>query len=191
MSFEGREAPHYESSGVRKAVALAEYGSLVRNWMAHERAGGEAGAEAASEPVEYREYDSRWEQGSVPLEVSPPYDARIDRFVEYFRAERAALGADRMDRDLAVLERLAAATDESAGATPDSTERPAGDDERQTAIADEAEPGDSASSAGVVGLFGGTLPLFGALNLLVTLVVAAYGVTQKRRARSHEEDAVR
>ncbi|MFB6140963.1 MAG: VWA domain-containing protein [Halosimplex sp.] len=197
VSFESREVPYYESSGVRKAVALSEYGTLARNWMAHERAGGEAGVETAEAPIEYREYDDRWEQESVPLAVSEPYGARIDRFIGYFRAQKTALGADRMERDLAVLERLAA-VDGSPTVAPDDRESardPTATDDRQAAMGadDGAGPnaGDApASNAGIFGLADGDLPLLGALNLLVTLCVAAYGVTQKRRSRSNGGDAV-
>ena len=180
VSFESSEAPYYESSGVRKAVALAEYGTLVRNWMAHERAG--AGVESAAAPIEYREHDEQWVQSSVDLTVSAPYDRRFDRFVEYFRAEQAALGADRMERDLTILERLAAA---DGGDEPDERtgESKPADDERRTALAAD-DGGGSASSAAVPGLLGGNLPLLGAVNLLVTLTLAAYGFGRKRGSRT-------
>ena len=197
VDFESREAPYYGSTGVRKAVALSEYGSLVRNWMAHERADGEAGATAADESVEYREFDNQWEQGSVSLTVSEPYDDRIDRFVEYFRAEQAALGADRMDRDLTILERLASV----GGDAPDESERADVVDDSQTTtdesdalpVRDDGGPGGneaSTSGIGLPGLVSENVPLFGALNLLVMLVVAAYGVRQKRRSRAHEGDVI-
>ncbi|MFC7194051.1 hypothetical protein ACFQL4_04290 [Halosimplex aquaticum] len=198
VSFESREAPYYESTGVRKAVALSEYGTLMRNWMAHERADGGEGATAVEQSIEYREYDSQWEQGSVDLSVSEPYGGRIDRFLEYFRAQQSALGADRMDRDDAVLERLASADGGAAGEeaaddvrTDVSTDRTT-DDREAVAPADEGgRNADASSNAGLWNLFGGNLPVFGALNLLVTLCVAAFGIRQKRRSRSHGEDAVR
>ena len=198
VDFESREAPYYESTGVRKAVALSEYASLMRNWMAHERTDGEAGAVTADESVEYREYDSQWEQGSVSLSVTEPYDERIDRFVEYFRAEQAALGSERMARDLAVLERLASVDDDA----PDESESAAIDADSGTAtvqgdalpVRDEGGPsGNDASTSGIglPGFVSENIPLFGALNLLVTLIVAAFGVRQKRRSRAHEGDVIR
>ena len=192
VSFESREAPSYDSSGVRKAVALAEYGNLVRNWMAHERAGGDAGVDSAEAAIEYREHDGQWEQRPVDLAVSAPYDRRFDRFLEYFRAEKAALGADRMERDLAVLERLADAEavtgDERAQRADESdamddTDRAA--DDRRTGIAADDGGDPSAADAGLPGLLGGNLPVLGAVNLLVTLTLAAYGIGQKRRSRAH------
>jgi len=206
VSFESRTAPHYGSTGVRKAVALAEYGNLVRNWMAHERAGGDAGAESAEAAVEYREHDEQWVQSSVDLAVSPPYDRRIDRFLEYFRAQQSALGADRMEQDLAVLERLAEAgggtesgvddgsatpADRTAASpVPSFTEPPADDSDPTAALADEGGDSESASNAGVLGRLGGDLPLLGAINLLVTLAVAAYGVSQKRQSRATASERV-
>jgi len=200
VSFESRTAPYYESTGVRKAVALAEYGSLMRNWMAHERAGGDAGADSAEEAVEYREHDDQWVQSPVDLTVSAPYDRRIDRFHEYFRAQQAALGADRMGQDLAVLERLAEAGDgaesgvddgsaapadrDTASPVPSVTEPPDDDSDPTAALADEGGDSESASNAEFLGRFGGDLPLLGAINLLVTLAVAAYGISQKRQSRA-------
>ena len=191
VTFESEGGPYYDSTGIRKAVALSEYATLMRNWMAHERADGEAGADASEESIEYREYDSQWEQGSVSLSVSDPYDDRIDRFTEYFRAEQSALGADRMDRDLAVLERLAAVGSESVdGETTQSAQTT--DDEPEAALAGNGgDSAASASDAGLFGLFGGDLSVLGAVNLVVTLCVAAFGIRQKRRSRSHGGDAVR
>jgi len=111
ITMADRSAPFFESSGVRKAVALTEYANLVRNWAAHERAlAADEEAVVPGEGVEHHEL-GRWEQTSRDLTVSPPYDDRIDRFTEYFREHREALGADRMAQDLAILEQLAARGD--------------------------------------------------------------------------------
>ena len=117
VSFAGLEGPHYDSTGVRKAVALTRYGSLMRNWAAHERALAAGEELDVGDGVEHRSDDDlgQWEQRSVDLSVSEPYGDRIAAFTEYFRAERAALGADRMDQDLAVLETLLNRTSADAG----------------------------------------------------------------------------
>ncbi len=113
VSFDGVEATHYDSTGVRKAVALTRYGNLLRNWAAHERALAEGEAFDVGGGVEHRSDATlgQWEQRSVDLAVSEPYGERIATFAAYFRAERAALDADRMDRDVAVLETLLNQTD--------------------------------------------------------------------------------
>ncbi len=120
VSFDGVAGPHYDSSGVRKAVALTRYGSLMRNWAAHERALAAGERVAVDDGVEHRSDDAlgQWEQRSVDLGVSEPYGERVAAFAAYFRAERAALGADRMDQDVAVLETLLNRTDGATGDAP-------------------------------------------------------------------------
>ncbi len=122
-----REAPHFESPGVRKAVALTDYASLLRSWAAHERGGAEV---TADDGVERREL-GQWEQESVDLRVTAPYDERLPRFAEHFRAEASSMDGDFED-DLAVLDRLlreidgggtdAAPTEAGQTATPTATD---------------------------------------------------------------------
>jgi len=111
ITFEDRTAPYFESSGVRKAVVLQAYGALVRNWAAHQRAQGSdregPGVESADAPIEHRKL-GQWEQRSVPLELSQPYDRRIERFEAWFDDHRAALGEDALARDARVLDILSA-----------------------------------------------------------------------------------
>jgi Ca-activated chloride channel family protein len=107
VDFENRSAPYYESTGVRKAVALTRYANLMQNWAAFERAvsAGEDGT-VPGEGIERQADLGRWEQQSVPLNVSGPYGDRIERFERYFWAEKRVLGADRLSRDLEVLTTL-------------------------------------------------------------------------------------
>lgn len=106
VDFGGNSAPHYDSTGVRKAVALTRYASLMRHWAAHERA-LDAG-ESVETPADGIAHDDpgTWEQQSVPLRVSEPYGERIERFTAYFRAEMQRLNASRMQQDLRVLDQL-------------------------------------------------------------------------------------
>lgn len=126
VAFAKREAPHYDNSGVRKAVVLTEYATLVNNWMVHERSGGEETEVEADDSVERREL-GQWEQQSVPLTVTGPYDDRIERFVAYFERHTEAMGAGEFQQDLAVLERLA--SDEGDQGEDDDAEEPAGDED--------------------------------------------------------------
>jgi Ca-activated chloride channel family protein len=109
ITFEDRSAPHYESSGVRKAVALQRYATLVRNWAASERS--ETYGVTPPEPDEPhddivdRELGT-WEQRSVDLRVSDLYRQRFERFESSFAAEVDALGDDAMDQEVDVLETL-------------------------------------------------------------------------------------
>jgi len=100
--------PHYDTTGVRKAIVLTRYGTLMRNWAAHERARDGGDEFDPPDGVDHRELRG-WEQRSVPLSVSAPYDDRLKQFRAYFAAEMEALEAGRMDRDLTVLRELSAA----------------------------------------------------------------------------------
>ena len=95
---------HYDSTGVRRAVVLTRYATLLRNWAAYERSLDSDREFEPPEGVEYRTL-GQWEQQSVPLTVSDPYDHRIRAFREYFTAERDALGGN-MSQDIAILDRL-------------------------------------------------------------------------------------
>jgi len=104
VEFEAQDAPHYDDAGVRKAVALTRYATLMRNWMIAERESASAGVTAA-EGIERRTL-GEWEQQSVSLSVSRPWGERIRQFREYFGAERDALGDESMQRELDVMARL-------------------------------------------------------------------------------------
>jgi len=128
VRFPERDPPYYESSGVRKAVTLANYGTLLRNWAAYERAlaGTDTGrgetAVTPEEGIEYRQ-PGEWEQRSVELTVSSPYGERIREFARYFRAQSRALNGS-LDRDRRILQRLRNETTAEGGtvnATPKVT----------------------------------------------------------------------
>jgi len=104
------EGEHYDSTGVRKAILLQRYGTLLRNWIAHERGRmvvteASADIEAPDEPREL----GQWEQQSVDLTVTPPYDERFAAFREHFASEAAAIGDEDLDRELEIIDRILAA----------------------------------------------------------------------------------
>jgi Ca-activated chloride channel family protein len=152
IQFPDRGPPYYETTGVRKAVALTRYADLVRNWAAYERTqvrGGSPDEPAAG--VETREYArGRWEQQSVPLRVSPVYRDRLDRFATYFEGEARALGADRMREDLRVLERL-----QSAAREGDETSGDGGNEDGDDAAEVVDDPAGVDSGNGAAGGGGG------------------------------------
>jgi len=111
VAFDRHDTPYFETTGVRRAVVLTEYATLLRNWMSHERSGA-VGVDATA-GIEYREL-GQWEQRSVGLQVSRPYDERIATFVPYFRRHAEALGTEQFEADLAILERLDDETTASA-----------------------------------------------------------------------------
>jgi Ca-activated chloride channel family protein len=191
-----RPAPYYGTTGVRKAVVLAEYATLMQNWAAHERT-DDGEAPAVTDPVERRTYDSQWEQSSVPLAVTAPYGERIARFLPYYRSHMDALGAERMERDLEILQALAdraRASETGATATGDDAGATTGDrttDDRATAgettgpRATDVRSADAGTSAGFLGSPGSVV---GLVNLGLTLLVGAYGIGQKRRSRNRVDD---
>ncbi len=110
ITFEDRPAPYYESSGVRKAVALQRYATLLRNWAAFERSQHYG---VTPEEPDHVEDDivvrdlGKWEQQSVDLGVSDLYAERFERFEAYFESQVDVLGeADAFQDDFDVLETL-------------------------------------------------------------------------------------
>jgi len=176
-----REAPYYGSTGVRKAVVLSEYATLLRNWAATERS-PDGETPAVTEAVERRRYDGQWEQSSVPLTVSSPYGERIARFLPYFRSHVEALGAERMERGLSILRALA----DEANVETAAAERTTRDSSVTGDDASGADPETRATTAGQTsaGLLGQTGTLVGLVNLGLTVLVGAYGIRQKRRSRN-------
>lgn len=120
VQFADHDAPYYETTGVRKAVALSRYADLVRNWMAYERAkAGDGSVDAPSEGIDHRTL-GEWEQQSVDLQVTDPYPARFKAFREYFAAEADALGDEDLQQELAILDALIAAGTDDGDATNES-----------------------------------------------------------------------
>ena len=109
ITFEDQPAPYYESSAVRKAVALQRYATLMRNWAAYERSRyyGVTPHEPdePGDDIVVREL-GRWEQESVGLQVSELYRERFDRFAAYFGGEIESLGDEDLQQDLEILELL-------------------------------------------------------------------------------------
>jgi Ca-activated chloride channel family protein len=87
------------SRDVRKAVLLARYARLMRQWIRAER-----GADAAP-AVGGR---SRWERTSDPLHVEPEQKERMRVFLEHFHAESMAIGDPDLEREERLLAGLAA-----------------------------------------------------------------------------------
>ncbi|MGB7544568.1 MAG: VWA domain-containing protein [Methanothrix sp.] len=115
----------YQNNGVRKAVLLARYADLLKNWMIDERTAAEKGwrivpsvtlASGIVIPVELGE----WERQSLPLTVSDPYPELFGRFRDYFQVEAQAIGDSSLDREDAILRKLerAGEEDEERGAQP-------------------------------------------------------------------------
>ena len=90
----------YGTDAVRKAILLARYGTLLKNWTVYEReqtfvAEGDGIADPPADDVL-----GKWEQQSTPLTVSERYDSRIRSFREHFEAEMATIGDDDLEMEL-------------------------------------------------------------------------------------------
>jgi Ca-activated chloride channel family protein len=117
VSFPTGGPEQFENSGIRKAVLLARYADLVKNWMLTERGvegvgGGGGGGDGGDEPsdgivVPPDHERGRWERTSDPLTVSTAYRRRMATFGTHFERETNAIGDDTLQQELDVLRRLA------------------------------------------------------------------------------------
>ncbi len=121
VTFRDREPDYFGSPATRKAVALARYTDLLRNWAAHERARASNGTPPAPpDGIDPGYASSRWEQTSVELRVSPPYDRRLRAFRAHLQSEMAAVGDDRLARELDLLERILRQSDDPGAGSADA-----------------------------------------------------------------------
>jgi Ca-activated chloride channel family protein len=88
------------NSGIRKAILLSRYASLVHEWIAHEREALGLGELSPSDP-------GYWERESKPLVVSEPYRQKFGKFLEHFVSEAGRIGDDHLDEEINILEKLA------------------------------------------------------------------------------------
>ncbi|AEH37017.1 vWA domain-containing protein [Halopiger xanaduensis] len=113
VAFPSGDDERYGSSAVRKAILLARYADLLRNWTIHEREGDLVAVDGADDgiaPAPDPEADrlGEWELQSDPLTVSPPYDERLERFRDHLRSEREAIGDEALERERELLDEILA-----------------------------------------------------------------------------------
>jgi len=110
VQFPSGGPEQFANAGVRKAVLLARYADLLKNWMVDER---ERDGEPTDDGIEVPDGDhlGEWEQQSEELTVSAPYRERFDAFADHLEAEMNALGDDALQQELDVLETLATPDD--------------------------------------------------------------------------------
>lgn len=104
---------HYDNTGVQKAVWLARYADLLKDWMIDTRKETHWWAEDRSLVNEEEGITvppdvigSKWEQTSVPLAVSEQYKQYIDAFRDAFQEEIASIGDTTLEREVQILETL-------------------------------------------------------------------------------------
>jgi Ca-activated chloride channel family protein len=111
----------FDATGVRKAVLLTRYATLLKNWTRHERGLIDGPpAEGIAPPPESADPAPR-EQQSESLRVTAPYADRLRNFREHFAAEAETIGDEDLQRELDLLETILDAAAE-AGTTADDGE---------------------------------------------------------------------
>ena len=121
VTFPDDEPDAFENTGVRKAVLLARYADLLRDWAAAVRSHE---SEARDEPPREKPDDDadekvddwepmdsprelgEWEQESVPLVVPEEYADLFSAFREHLAAEAVAIGDADLERELDLLDDL-------------------------------------------------------------------------------------
>ena len=115
ISLDEREPDYFANTGIRKAVLLARYADLLRNWLIDEGRGREQArpiepsvtAKSGIHPPDLEPWLGRWERQSVPLAVSDHYRTVFREFRDYMRGEMAAIGDETLEREVDLLSTLA------------------------------------------------------------------------------------
>ncbi|MCF8055062.1 MAG: VWA domain-containing protein [Desulfocapsa sp.] len=117
VSFAPKKS-HWDTTGIRKAVLLTEYVSLLKNWLMDTRKGCN---DKVFPPIPFpyskqglinpdfrpeRPQIETWEQRSCPLEVSEGYQKLFTLFSRHFGSEMAALSDETLQKEMDVLDRL-------------------------------------------------------------------------------------
>jgi hypothetical protein len=87
------------NTGIRKAVLLARYVRLIKEWIHAERQNAATQTGSAT--------GTDWERQSLPLAVSDLYRAQFAAFSIYFKAEMQAIADGTLSQEVTVLDKLA------------------------------------------------------------------------------------
>lgn len=93
--FETPEPDYFANSGIRKAVALRRYVSVLREWVEHSRP---EHAEKAAE--------GQWEQTSVDVEVSDEQKSQFKAVLQELQEARDETGDETLDGEVETVEEL-------------------------------------------------------------------------------------
>jgi len=121
----------FDSTGVRKAVLLTRYATLLKNWTRYERGLIDGPPAEGIAPPPTPDDPAPREQESEELRVTAPYVDRLRAFREHFAAERDAVGDDDLQRELellgTILDAAETGTTTGSGTTSDGTTRDEGE----------------------------------------------------------------
>lgn len=117
-------SPFFENNGVRKAVLLARYASVLKQWMIDERqpepeANDACGAASrAFHPplrgqgifanASKRSLAADCEQAHVALKVSAQYKAVFEKMLQHLCSEMHSLGDDSLEQECTLMKKLIA-----------------------------------------------------------------------------------
>ncbi|OGM05149.1 MAG: hypothetical protein A2008_06395 [Candidatus Wallbacteria bacterium GWC2_49_35] len=87
----------------RKAVLLARYVNLMKNWITNERGSRDDPLSRPKEPNGL----SAWERSSKQLSISGDYRKAVKRFIDHFASEAKLIGDEKLTREQSVLASLA------------------------------------------------------------------------------------
>ena len=112
---------YFENSGIRKAVLLSDYVSIMKNWLMDARAGcNDSFQSYANQPISkikekcmlyppenpYYGNVKTWERKSCKLEVSQGYRKLFSIFRKHYRKEMKALKDESLNYELKILNQL-------------------------------------------------------------------------------------
>ncbi len=121
IRFADYEAEHFDSTGIRKAVLLARYANMLKDWLIDERMSeispdtlawcGEKDLLITPEwgitvPGRVSPRLGRWERASRQLVVNGEYRKLFARFVTYFENEMENIGDDTLKQEADAIELL-------------------------------------------------------------------------------------
>ncbi len=118
VSFHAKESG-CDNNGIRKAILLTQYASLIKNWLLDQNKGCNDQVEIPLIPVyqeglpnpenrKERKMISTWEKKSCPLEVSAGYRKLFTLLRRQFEQEAAAIGDQQLQKEVKILNTLIA-----------------------------------------------------------------------------------
>ncbi len=97
VSFTGLSADSFDNVGVRKGVLLAQYGTLLKDWIRSERGVNDPFFSAGA---------TNWDRSSRPLKISAQFKQKLQAFTSYFEREMSAIGDSTLSQEKEILNRL-------------------------------------------------------------------------------------
>lgn len=118
----GNFNPFFENNGVRKAVLLARYASVLKQWITDERQAQLAAKDACSDAPRARHppltrqgifsnaskqaLAADCEQAHVALKVSVEYKAVFEKMLQHLLSEMQSIGDDSLEQECTLLKKL-------------------------------------------------------------------------------------